>query len=96
MLIRSMCSGNRPIMRLSVFNCSTFYPLGTITLMRRVVSDLRSDWSKMHSNCDDNSRKTQFALMVGVASLVGIIRVLISNISCFSSLLCGKRFSQHA
>lgn len=62
--IHSMCSGSRPSMHRSVFNCCKFYPWGTITLIQRVVSAKQSDWSEMHSNCADNSHKAQTALMV--------------------------------
>lgn len=73
-------------MHRSVFNCSKFHPRGAITLIQRVVSAKRSDWSEMHSNCADNSQKAQSALMLGVPTLVGIISEIISNISCFSAV----------
>ncbi len=81
-----MCSGTCPTKHRSVFNCSKFYPWGTIMLIQRVVSAKQSDWSEMRSNCADNSQKAQPALMVGVPTLVGIISEIISNISCFSAL----------
>lgn len=54
-----MCSAICPTMHRSVFNCSKFYPRGTIMLILRVVSAKPSDWSERHSNCADNSHQAR-------------------------------------
>lgn len=81
-----VCSGSRPTMHCSVFNCSKFHPWGTITLMQQVLPAKPSDWSETHPNCADNSHQALLALIVGVPTLVGIISEIISHISCFSAV----------